>query len=146
MKTIQIIFYLSLFIAGLFQPLVWLALLAIVILNQDFDTKSHNQSRLKTPVSYTDTQDTSIDLNYYRSYKKHYLASPQWKAIKASILSRDQYTCQSCLVTGFPLEVHHIAYVNFMAEQPSDLISLCRRCHQEIHNKHGYDYNSTFPI
>lgn len=146
MKTIQIIFYLSLFIAGLFQPLAWLALLVIVIINQDSATKSHNQSILKAPVNHTDTQDTTIDLNYYRSYKKAYLASPQWKAIKSAILSRDQYTCQSCLATGVPLEVHHITYVNFMAEQPSDLISLCRWCHQEVHNKHGYDYNSTFPI
>lgn len=146
MKTIQIIFYLSLFIAGLFQPLVWLAFLVIVTLSQDFDTKSHNQSILKDDISHTDTQDTSIDLNYYRSYKKAYLASLQWKAIKSAILSRDEYTCQSCLATGVPLEVHHITYVNFMAEQPSDLISLCRECHQAVHDKHGYDYNSTFPI
>ncbi len=78
--------------------------------------------------------------------KEAYLRSPQWQDIRRVILRRDQYTCCKCGIDGVPLEIHHITYKRLGHEHYSDLASLCRDCHQSIHDKYGYDYTSTFPI
>ena len=82
---------------------------------------------------------------YISSYtKKAYLSSNKWNTIRKSILKRDAYTCQGCLATDTPLEVHHLSYSNFTKENQEDLVSLCRKCHQRQHDTYGYDYNTTF--
>lgn len=78
--------------------------------------------------------------------KEAYMRSPQWQAIRRVILHRDRYTCCQCGIDGVPLEVHHITYEHLGHEHYSDLASLCRDCHQSIHDKYGYDYTSTFPL
>lgn len=78
------------------------------------------------------------------SYKKAYLSSYKWDTMRKSILKRDSYTCQGCLATDMPLEVHHLSYSNFTREKEEDLVSLCRKCHQRQHDTYGYDYNTTF--
>ena len=78
--------------------------------------------------------------------KRDYLNSDKWKITKRTILFRDKYTCQSCKDIGIPLEVHHITYEDFGQEKPEQLVSLCRFCHQSIHDRLGYDHNNTFPI
>lgn len=91
-------------------------------------------------------QPDKVNLNHYRQWKQQYLKSPEWKALKSKVLNRDNYTCQSCNSNGIPLEVHHITYQTFGNENLSDLVSLCRNCHQSIHDKHGYDYNKLYPL
>lgn len=62
---------------------------------------------------------------------------PDWSSIRNSILQRDQYTCQMCGKFNLqePLHVHHKQPLRSFsslneANQPSNLISLCPRCHQ----------------
>ena len=74
------------------------------------------------------------------------MQSSEWNTRRLAVLKRDQYTCQSCQTSGIPLEVHHITYANLGSEPLTDLISVCRLCHQGIHDRYGYDLNSTFPI
>lgn len=88
----------------------------------------------------------SLDLNRHKLTKQDYLKSPQWQVKRKQTLSRDSYTCQQCNTSGIPLEVHHLQYTHFGDEPLSHLISLCRDCHQSIHNAYGYDYNHTFPL
>ena len=78
--------------------------------------------------------------------KKAYMASDQWNMKRKATLKRDNYSCQCCGISEVPLEVHHITYRNYLAEKPEDLVSLCRGCHQLVHDIHGYDYSNTFPI
>lgn len=111
----------------------------------------HTPSKLKTfEELYADMPDISLkEINlpaYIAQTKKTYIESPQWQILRKKILKRDQYTCQGCGINGVPLEVHHITYINYESEQLSDLVSVCRDCHQTIHNKHGYDYTNTFPL
>lgn len=111
----------------------------------------HTPSKLKTfEELYADMPDISLkEINlpaYITQTKKAYLASPRWQILRKQILKRDQYTCQGCGINGVPLEVHHITYINYESEQLSDLVSVCRDCHQAIHDKHGYDYTNTFPL
>lgn len=53
--------------------------------------------------------------------------SPDWTDIlKETIRQRDNYTCQLCGKTGYP--VHHIDY-NKKNCNPENLVTLCKNCH-----------------
>ena len=78
--------------------------------------------------------------------KQAYLKSLKWNTIRKQILARDHYTCQNCGISNVSLEVHHITYARFENESPADLVSVCRDCHQDIHNLYGYNYRTTFNL
>ena len=61
-----------------------------------------------------------------------YYKSEQWLALRKIILNRDSHTCRKCNKSK-ATEVHHLHYRNWMDEKPSDLISICRDCHQQEH-------------
>lgn len=99
------------------------------------------------PTNYYELQDLVEILPRELPFDKEaYLRSSQWQDIRRVILRRDQYACCKCGNDGVPLEVHHITYIRLGHEHYSDLASLCRTCHQAVHDKHGYNYTSTFPI
>ena len=71
------------------------------------------------------------------------LFSPQWRARREEILTRDQHACVICRQTA-GLQVHHRQYHFIVSENrfklPWDypdhiLITLCESCHQRGHNK-----------
>ena len=66
-----------------------------------------------------------------------YLKSPEWKKIRNSVLERDNFRCAVCGSTD-GLNIHHITYENIFNEQEnlSDLVTLCRKCHETIHSPH----------
>ena len=98
-----------------------------------------------TPSTYTEYE--LPDLIYISQVeKKAYLNSPEWKSIKRQRLAIDRYTCQSCNQSGLSLEVHHLHYRTFKSESLSDLVSVCRNCHEAIHSKYGFNHNDEFPL
>ena len=143
LKILSNLALLAIFIAGLYNPLAWILLLIILYTSKDSETRKHNQSQTTVEQSI---QPDKINLNHYRQWKQQYLKSPEWKTLKSKVLNRDNCTCQSCNTNGIPLEVHHITYQNFGNENLADLVSLCRNCHQSIHDKYGYDYNKLYPL
>lgn len=60
-----------------------------------------------------------------------YIASDEWAAKRKRAIERDQHQCQTCL-NGADLEVHHKTYERLGHEKLSDLITLCRSCHEAI--------------
>jgi hypothetical protein len=65
------------------------------------------------------------------------LNSIEWKYKRINILVRDGYKCQVCSQNSFRLHVHHKCYIK--NELPweindSQLMSVCYKCHKEIHN------------
>jgi len=61
-----------------------------------------------------------------------YYNSPEWAAKRNERLRIDGYKCARCGFTR-ALEVHHINYNRIFAEDVSrDLITLCKKCHNEI--------------
>jgi 5-methylcytosine-specific restriction protein A len=62
-----------------------------------------------------------------------YLRSDKWKAKRALVLQRDNYLCQACL-KNTATDVHHKSYEFVMNEPLFDLIAVCKRCHDHIHN------------
>ena len=62
-----------------------------------------------------------------------YLDTPAWHKKRGERFRFDKGRCQHC---GAPAtEVHHVSYGNVYDETLFDLISLCRRCHQKIHDR-----------
>lgn len=146
MKVLTHILILSLLVAGVFFPPIWILLLFLATLREDSETKKYNDTQT-TPRErvYVPQTEETLDLNIHKVFKREYLKSPEWNIKRKAILKRDNYTCASCN-SKVPLDVHHITYIRFGNELNEDLVSLCRECHQAIHSKLGYDYNSTFPI
>lgn len=66
------------------------------------------------------------------------LKTPMWRERKSEILKRDNYSCRICGAYNCEINVHHVNYIPYrMAwEYPNEmLISLCKDCHNKLHNK-----------
>lgn len=71
-----------------------------------------------------------------RSHYKNYLKSSYWSEVRRMVLLRDDFTCQDCQQKRL-LEIHHKTYRHAGNEKRhlSDLVTLCRACHQARHDK-----------
>lgn len=67
-------------------------------------------------------------LSYYRD---EYLKSDEWKEKRKRILERDQGNCRCCGQKAN--DIHHITYARVYREKDTDLIAVCRNCHEKIH-------------
>jgi len=89
-------------------------------------------------------------LNFNRSTSSVYYSSGSRGGYANHILRRDNYTCQRCKdfhgfinehgiklpTTDGKLEIHHILPVQFGGDDsPTNLITVCKKCHKEIHAK-----------
>ncbi len=70
-----------------------------------------------------------------RSTYYDYLDSPEWAAKRDEALRLADFRCQVCY-SSTRLDVHHRTYDRFGNELQSDLVVLCRVCH-DIFHKHG---------
>lgn len=66
----------------------------------------------------------------YDSYDS-YLKSGHWHDLKR--LYRESDRPQICQCGETDVELHHLTYERVGAEELTDLIALCRRCHEDIH-------------
>jgi hypothetical protein len=68
---------------------------------------------------------------------EHYLQTPEWQATRAEVLARSDDHCALEETHTEHLDVHHISLERLGAEEPRDLVVLCRACHQLHHAEHG---------
>ncbi len=69
-------------------------------------------------------------------------ARSAWKELIKVILKRDNYTCQQCGNKNGKFNVHHIkkwSRFPLLRFSPSNLITLCIKCHKKEHSKKGGD-------
>jgi 5-methylcytosine-specific restriction endonuclease McrA len=64
---------------------------------------------------------------------KEYQRIPEWGARRNRVLIRAGYRCELCGSRGL-IDVHHKTYERYGDELLSDLIALCRPCHQKFHD------------
>jgi 5-methylcytosine-specific restriction endonuclease McrA len=66
---------------------------------------------------------------------------PDWAAKSLAVKRRAGFQCERILADGTRcpvkgrLEAHHITYENFGAEGFADLVAVCSKCHDAIHNR-----------
>lgn len=71
-------------------------------------------------------------IHYSRDeYRKEYLTSPEWRAKSKGILERDPI-CKIC-DKNVSNDVHHLTYERLTMELETDLIGVCRKCHNRVH-------------
>jgi 5-methylcytosine-specific restriction endonuclease McrA len=59
-----------------------------------------------------------------------------WKEVASRIRQLDGFQCTACAAQDQTIDVHHIVYVsNFGTHQQTNLISLCRSCHEAEHKR-----------
>lgn len=69
--------------------------------------------------------------------KQKFRSSQQWKNKRAEILLRDHEKCKICGCCN-NLQVHHVYSLDSNPElklENSNLITLCDRCHHDVHNQ-----------
>lgn len=79
--------------------------------------------------------------NRYHSVHPSKKYGSKWSRISLNIRKRDNYTCKNCGTQSFEkyaMDVHHIVppenFDSFdEANHPDNLITLCRKCHDDIH-------------
>ena len=79
-------------------------------------------------------ENNFISSVFFNISYNEYLYSDQWKNLRTDVFKRDNNICKVCN-SNKATEVHHLTYLNIFNEKLSDLISICRSCHKEIHNK-----------
>ena len=65
-----------------------------------------------------------------------YLKTEHWQAKRKAALKRATYRCQTCNASSTTLDVHHNCYDRIGCEWLSDLVVLCRTCHETFHLAH----------
>jgi len=106
--------------------------------------EQHNFDVMKTINATSKGHNFAVPRINYKE-KQEYLQSEAWQKLSNTIRVQSDFTCAKCGNWG--VETHHLHYVNFEHEPLSDLVCLCRDCHQSIHDKYGY-YNKedNYPI
>jgi hypothetical protein len=62
-----------------------------------------------------------------------YLATPEWDMTRKKAMRRERFTCQFCGEKGVELNVHHANYERRGREKATDLLVLCKPCHERQH-------------
>lgn len=64
-----------------------------------------------------------------------YIKSKKWRGKRIERLKIDDFRCARC-GSEINLQVHHLNYENLGNEDvENDLVTLCRKCHAELHGK-----------
>ena len=68
-----------------------------------------------------------------------------WKAVAKNIRIADQLSCVVCKQTDTEIHVHHIVYLsNFGTHAQENLVSLCKTCHEDEHERElDFDENKS---
>lgn len=76
-------------------------------------------------------RDKLKSLEQREAHRKR-ISSKAWNTLKEQILERDGHRCVQCL-NKENLQVHHLTYKRVGKEVLKDLVTLCKRCHDEVH-------------
>jgi len=69
-----------------------------------------------------------------------YLKSDEWKEKRRYLMEVSDWTCSKCGAKA--TQLHHVSYENIGNEElDTDVIPLCKDCHDEIHGKGVYGYD-----
>ncbi|HDP4830715.1 HNH endonuclease [Pseudomonas aeruginosa] len=91
-----------------------------------------------------DPRNSTRDFKIMRAHRRGLLrteglsdyADRNWKDVAQRIRRRDGLKCMVCGATSTTLDVHHIIYLSHHGtNQQSNLITLCRKCHEAEHDR-----------
>lgn len=77
--------------------------------------------------------------------QQNFYKSKTWETVRGSVLRRDGYICQRCKRYGRMREAAHVHHINPLEFYPElatarwNLISLCMKCHNELHDRDTHE-------
>lgn len=95
--------------------------------------ESHSSRVIASDVVFMNQTEWTTDHREW--YRNVYLKSDHWKELRARKI-RENPTCQRC-PSFAGVDVHHVNYKSLFDVEMSDLLSLCRQCHDKEHQKNG---------
>ena len=104
-------------------------------IRDELNVHKYNDWELDKENDYLSIKEDIQTNNFWNSKRGRYiqyLNSDEWKKIRSLVLKRDENKCQKCKIKDAE-EVHHKTYDNLYNENLEDLISVCQKCHKEIH-------------
>ena len=72
---------------------------------------------------------------------QEYLKSGEWDLLRGLKLKSAKYACEGCGESGLVLDIHHLTYERIGFELLTDLVVLCRECHEKVHNPKVDEWN-----
>jgi len=72
----------------------------------------------------------------YKERYKEYMDSVYWARRKEEWYAKFTKTCWACHSVE-NIHLHHVSYERMGFERDDDLVSLCKTCHGELHDKYG---------
>lgn len=90
-----------------------------------------------------DPRNSTRDFKIMRAYRRGLLRMEgfadyrgDWKEVAQRVRYRDGFKCMVCSATDTTLDVHHIIYLSHQgSNQQNNLITLCRTCHEDEHDR-----------
>lgn len=86
----------------------------------------------KNPYRMADVRQCPTKAHVTDEMKAAYYTLPQWFQKRAERLSMDSFRCVCCH-SDDELQCHHLTYDRLFAERLTDLLTLCRGCHELVH-------------
>ena len=105
----------------------------------DFKQKPKQNHKPKQYLSDIDIPNSYRNQDFSRELYVNHLMSEKWRETKLKRLSIDNFSCKQfgIPVTAETSHCHHITYENLGDEGMKDIVTICPRCHNAIHEFHG---------
>lgn len=100
---------------------------------ENLERQNSPQVRLQQQFQQEQEQKQSAVTALRKLPYKEYLLTEHWQEFRKHALKRAKYRCQLCNKSG-KLDIHHRTYENLGCEHVSDVIALCRECHEKHHD------------
>lgn len=87
---------------------------------------------VRDPYLMPDRQQPPQTVKVTNDIKSSYYNCDHWRAIRKRRWEKDNHQCLLCNDAGL-IQVHHIRY-NLFNEDITELMTVCKECHQRIHD------------
>ncbi len=104
---------------------------------KDFDTQARDdywnkKAQERKKAAQIDMDSVKERLDARRALYVQHLQSDAWSELRLKVIQRENNLCQGC--RSAPIQnVHHMTYDRLGAELLTDLVGVCRSCHERYH-------------
>ena len=94
--------------------------------------KIDGDGSIDAPYILVDARQKPTLVRVTPEMKAAYYMTPHWNKVRMERRARDMSQCVLCSLAS-DLQCHHVSYAKLFAEPLEDLLTLCGRCHDRVH-------------
>jgi hypothetical protein len=99
----------------------------------------------KNPYRMKDLRQCPTKAHATDEMQAAYYGLLHWQQVRSDRLSMDSFRCVCCHACD-ELQCHHLTYKRLFAERLTDLMTLCRGCHELVHESCRLKFPSGVPV